>query len=175
MTAFIPPPALLAALMGALVLPVLLIALSHPPFKVERPGWRFRLAVLGMTAVWLMLLGLLPGVKPVLEILCGALILPTAVLVGFSFWSLLAHGFTISMLLSLAEAGTPLTLEGWMGAYGGAGLQAFARDRMQVLFGLGMVVATPDGLVQATRRGVVTGRVAAVGLALFNIDPQGAA
>ena len=57
----------------------------------------------------------------------GLLLLMTATLAVFTLWTLIAWGFTLSMLLALARGGRRLSVEEWAEEYmNGKSLSAFA-------------------------------------------------
>jgi hypothetical protein len=133
----LPSPAILAGIIAAVLLPVVVALLSHGPWKIAAPGRRFHLAVALLTAGWV-LFHLWDGSYNAADLCASLLIWLTAVLVEFSFWSLLAWGFTISLLLALARAGRPLTFDEWVARYTGGGTSAtFAHDRLSLLFRFG--------------------------------------
>jgi len=147
---FVPPPPILTALGAALGLPLLLAALSHGPWKVIPPGRRFIVAAVAVGIAWGASLPLL-GEHPIADVAAGFLILLSAVFAEFTLWTLIAWGFTSSMLLTLARAERSLSLEEWVSAYtGGRTIEALAQDRLGVLvrFALatreeGRIVMTP--------------------------------
>jgi hypothetical protein len=169
----IPAPAIAAGLCAAAIFPCLLVLLSHRPLLISQLGARLKFAAAGMLVTWLSLSMILAGNGPWPEVLCGGMIVLTAFLAGFSFWTLLAHGFTVSMLVTLAGAERSLSRDEWMSAYGGAGAEIFTQDRLGVLFRLGMVVES-GGILRPTTRGRVTGTLAHVGHLIFNIDSKSA-
>ena len=74
----------------------------------------------------------------VADVFASLLIWLTALLVFFSFWSLLAWGFTVSLLLALTRAEKPMTFEEWVRKYTGGGtIETFARDRLDLLLRAG--------------------------------------
>jgi hypothetical protein len=88
------------------------------------------------------------------ELVSGALLLATATLVGFTLWTLIAWGFTLSMLLALDRTSRPLSVEEWVLAYTrGRPVDAFAQDRLGVLFGLGLAEVLGGEVVMTKRRG----------------------
>lgn len=80
------------------------------------------------------------------DVLAGALILSAALLASFTLWSLLAWGFTLSLLLHLADAGRPISAEDLMARYGGGGPEEFARNRAKILLAAALCVPCPDGV-----------------------------
>ncbi len=101
----------------------------------------------------------LPGPRDIGDVLVGALLLLTAILLCHVFWSLLAWGFSVTLLTALARAAQPLTLEQWISAYmQGSDLSGFAHNRLRLLIGSGMVVPSGDQL-SVTPLGMITARL----------------
>jgi hypothetical protein len=162
---FEPPPAVYTAMIAGLSIIVFLILLSHGPFKFGGLGRRFRVAVFLSLALWVALLWLTGALVPldsagVMDLAAGAFVVATAIIAGFTAWSLLAWGFMLSILLSLAHQDGVVGLEDWMSDYGGGrGLDSLLSGRLELLFRLGMVVRDGDRIL-LTPRGAFTGRVA---------------
>lgn len=165
---FVPPPAVVASLAACLLLPVLLLAMSHARAKVHAPGRRF---VLAASVVWLTWAGAMTGMTPDrIDVLTGGLLLATATLAGFTLWTLVAWGFTVSMLLALHRAGRPLTVDEWAAAYtGGKRLDAFARDRLGVLLKLGLADVRDGAVTMTPGRGRLFARGARTLRQLFGL------
>src|SRR5207253_6121857 len=88
------------------------------------------------------------------ELVTGGVLLATATLAGFTLWTLVAWGFTVSMLLALSRADRPLTVGEWALAYTrGKPLAAFAQDRLGVLLKLGLAEVRDGQVVMTPRRG----------------------
>jgi len=149
---FVPTPAVALALEACVLLPAILLLLSHGPLRVHGPGRRFVLAA-GLT--WVAWLAALTAVHPgAVEVVTGALLLATATLAGFTLWTLVAWGFTLSMLLALHRAGRPLSVDEWALAYTrGKPLDAFARDRLGVLLMLKLAEVRGDEIAMTPGRG----------------------
>lgn len=166
---FIPTPAIALSLLAAGLLPVLVLTLSHGPWKVRAPGRRF-VAAAGITVLsWVGLMFVPDGPDPA-DVVAGGLLLAGALLAGFTLWTLVAWGFTLTMLLTLARAGRPLTLPEWVAGYtGGKPLAAFARDRLGVLFMLGLAHARDGRVVMTPGRGRPVARVAGLLRLVFGL------
>lgn len=171
MQAFIPTLPVVFALFASITLPLILLALSRGAIQVNPPGKRFKLACLVSIGVWAIGVAISDG-STVVDIACSGLIVATAILVVFSFWSLLAYGFTTWMLLSLFDCNRSLSMRDWMSAYCATGLDGFASDRLQVLLKLGMVRVSADKSLLVTVRGKVFGNLAWFGIWLFAINPD---
>jgi hypothetical protein len=149
---FVPSAAVAAALAASGLLPVFLISLSHGALKVTAPGRRFVLAAALAWAAWL---ATLPATSPdAVDLVTSVLLLATATLAGFTLWTLVAWGFTVSMLLALDRACGPLSVDEWAIEYTrGKPIDAFARDRLGVLFKLKLAEARGDSVVMTPARG----------------------
>ena len=109
-------------------LPLALLALSHGSLKMNAPGKRF---VAAAAMAWMTWAVAMLAVSPVwVDLVTGALLLATASLAGFTLWTLIAWGLTLSMLLALARAGRPLSIEKWAWNTRQA-VDEFARDRSE--------------------------------------------
>jgi len=165
---FAPTLAVALSLAACALLPVLLLALSHGPLRVDAPGRRFVVSAALAWAAWVAATtATAPGA---VELVTGALLLATATLAGFTLWTLVAWGFTLSMLLALDRAARPFSVEEWALAYTrGKPLDAFARDRLGVLLKLGLAELRGGEVVMTPRRGRLVARVAVVLRKLFGL------
>ena len=126
--------------------------------SIRGAGERFAAGCVAVTAIFLVLAFIVPGERDPADVFCGVLLLTTAMLFWNVAWSLLAFGFTLTLLTALVQAGQPLTRSEWVRAYmQGSNLEKFARNRLQLLLGTGMaktdrqnIVATPFGAIVAT-------------------------
>jgi hypothetical protein len=157
---FTPSLPIVVSLGAAFVLPAILVALSHGPWKVSAPGRRFVLAAVAALSGW----GLsLFAVSPLAlaDLVAGALILLAALLAGFTVWTLIAWGFTASLLMSLAREDRPVSLDEWVAAYtGDRTIETFARDRVQLLFRFDLATAEADRIVMTPGAGLRMARFA---------------
>ncbi len=84
------------------------------------------------------------------DILCGILIILCAV--WSNYWlSNFGGGFRMNMLLKIAEQERPITLEEWMGLFGGLGMEAFLEDRLKTILVPGKIVRENEGVITLTR------------------------
>jgi hypothetical protein len=165
---FVPSVPVALALGSCALLPLALLVLSHWPLKVTALGRRFALAALAMWTAWIA--GMIACVPDVVDAVTGCLLLATATLAGFTLWTLIAWGFTLSMLLTLHRAGQPLKTDEWVAAYTrGKRLDAFALDRLGVLFKLGLAEMRDGKVVMTPGRGLLFARVAVLLRKLFGI------
>lgn len=133
----------------------MLLCLSRGPCRITAPGPRFKVATVAVSIGWGAFL--LWDASPALaDIVASLLIWLTALLVGFSFWSLLVWGFTVTLLMRLVEAPRPLRFDEWVAAYtGGGSAETFARDRLSILVGMGLA-RQEDEYVRLTSGWAVT-------------------
>jgi hypothetical protein len=165
---FIPTVPIALALAACVLAPIVLFALSHGPLKLSAPGRRFAIAASLTWLAWIAsMLALEPGW---VDLLAGALLLATATVIGFTLWTLIVWGFTLSMLLALARAARPLSLEEWaLECARGKPLEAFARDRLGVLFALHLAETRGEEVVITQRRGRAFAKAAVVLRTLFGL------
>lgn len=157
----IPGPAQTAAICLGLLLPMLLLCYARV-LRIRGAGSRFRIGCFTVVGLYLLACIALPGERQPDDVVSGTLLLATAILLVYVFWSLLAWGFTLTLLTALAQAGRPLTEEQWAAAYmQGGDLDAFAHNRLKLLLGSGMVTAANDK-VSTTARGLALARLVKV-------------
>jgi hypothetical protein len=160
-----PEAASLAACCG---LPVMVLGLSHGPWRIGAPGRRFVFAAAGCWTVWLAaMIALGPGA---VDLLTGALLLATATIVYFTLWTLVAWGFTLSMLLVLHQSARPMSVDEWAQACtNGKPFEAFARDRLGLLFALGLAEERGGRVAITPGRGRLFARLTGMLRALFGL------
>jgi hypothetical protein len=162
-----------AALAGALALPAALVALSLLPRRPLPPGARLRLAAFLGVAAWLAATAAaaLAGAPPsVPDLLAGAAMQAAAAIVSFILWSLAVWGFTINMLLALARAGGPVSLDDWAALYaGGRGMMEIGENRAGLLLSARFAVRTQDGAYALTQGGHRAAQALRMLRALFGI------
>jgi hypothetical protein len=140
------------------MLPLLLLAYAKAGL-FRGAGRLFRAGCLTIVALFAAAWLALPGPQDVGDVVGGAFLLMTAILLFHVFWSLLAWGFTVTLLTALAAAAQPLTLEQWASAYmQGGDLSGFAHNRLSLLIGSGTAVSR-NGQVVVTPLGMLLVRV----------------
>ena len=156
---FVPSVPVAISLATCCALPVVLVVLSHGPWRIAPPLRRFLTAAFISWAVWLIAMAAVgPGW---VDCVTGTLLVATATLAGFTLWTLIAWGFTLSMLLALERTRHPLTIEAWTRAYTrGRPLDALAQDRLGLLFRLGLAEMRGESLLVLARRGRWVARLA---------------
>ncbi len=143
------PPLLAIAFVAAFVPFGLLLLIARTAAPIP-PGRRFVLATATAWGIWLLGAAWLAssGPLPWQDLLASVFVLFGTSIAGFILWSLLAWGFTASLLLSLARAGEPVTLERLVADYTGGGtLRSFLENRLGVLLRLNLVRRDGDLIV----------------------------
>lgn len=167
---FVPSIPVVFSLFACGVLPVVLIALSHGIVRIARPGQRFIVATALTWMIWSA--AMFAAMPNLIELLTGVLLLATGTLIAFTLWTLIAWGFTLSMLLTLSQANRPLSAEEWALAYTrGQALEAFTRDRLGILIKLGLASIQGNDVVMTPRRGRLFARVVVSLRKLFGVRP----
>lgn len=105
-----------------------------------------------------------------LDLSAGVLLYTTAIFCNY-YLCIVGGGFRIEMLVNLTEANRALTLEEWMGSYGGGlGMHFFLDDRLRgILISWKLCMKKNDQIV-LTRFGKVVGKVADILNVLFQTD-----
>jgi|HubBroStandDraft_5_1064220.scaffolds.fasta_scaffold46916_2 hypothetical protein len=154
----LPGPLQISAIILSATLPLLLLGYARIGL-FRGAGRLFRAGSLTAFALFAAACILLPGPREIGDMVGGVLLLTTAILLCHVFWSLLAWGFTVTLLTALEGAAQPLTLEQWASAYmQGGDLGGFAHNRLRLLVGSGMAIAR-DGRIAVTPLGMMTVRV----------------
>lgn len=154
------PPIVLASVAIAAASACFLLVLSHPPLRIASPGRRFKAAAAAALALWVAasaVIGAAGLPTSIFDVLSGAMILVGALMAGFIVWSLIAWGFTLSMLLAIARFDGAVTVDEWSALYArGKSMREICLDRVGVLLAFGL----------AKKRGeevIVSGRISALG------------
>jgi hypothetical protein len=154
----LPGPLQITAIALSALLPLLLFVYAR--IGIFRGAGRlFRAGCLTIIALYAAACLGLPWPRDIGDVVGGALLLTTAILLCHVFWSLLAWGFTVTLLTALASSAQPLTLEQWASAYmQGGDLSGFAHNRLSLLIGSGTAVSR-NGQVVVTPLGMLLVRV----------------
>ena len=153
----LPAPMECVALALDILFPLLMLGCAQIK-SIRGAGVRFVAGCVAVAAIFLALAFVIPGQREPADVFSGFLFLVAGMLFWNVIWSLLAFGFTVTLLTALVQAGKPLTRSEWVLAYmQGSDLRKFAWNRLQLLLGAGMarterqnIVATPFGVVTAT-------------------------
>jgi hypothetical protein len=106
------------------------------------------------------------------DVIAGVLLLLTAILFWHVVWSLLAWGFTLTLLTALAQAHRPLNREEWISAYmKGGNLSTFVHNRLRLLVGSGLVEVRGD-IVVATNSGILVAQLVRFVRFILGLDGQ---
>ncbi len=173
----IPPQPVLAALFAAGLMPILLAGFSRGWFSAISPGKQFWLTLATSVGIWLAITfagyrEINPGQSGVFifSVLAGAAILVTAGLFLYSVWSLACFGFTTTMLISIADANSPLPSEQWENSYGGGlGMRAFTNDRIRVLHAMRLIRLDGERVCLSNRRAVWFSRLVQMSFRVFAV------
>jgi hypothetical protein len=127
------PPPIGCALLASVSLPAFVLFFSHGPWRIGGPMLRFIVASGG--AVLVMMAGLSAGATgDWVELMAALILFLGSLLAGFTCWTLVAWGFTLTMLRVLDEQRSFGSIAEWCSACtGGEGIEAFAADRCQLL------------------------------------------
>jgi hypothetical protein len=154
----LPGPLQITAILLSAILPLLLFCYARIGV-IRGAGRLFRAGCITIVGLFAIACYVLPGPRDGGDMLGGALLLATAILLCHVFWSLLAWGLTVTLLTTLARAAQPLTLEQWISAYmQGGDLSGFAHNRLRLLIGSGMAISN-DGRIALTPFGMITARL----------------
>ena len=154
----VPTPVVGGALLACGLLPACLLGLSHGPCRIARPGLRFASASLLVVSSWVVGVCLAGGAAWA-DILTGSLLLLTCVLASFTLWTLLAWGFTLTMILAVSRREGPISFDEWAREYTrGRELEAFSRDRLGLLFRAGAATRESDSISLTPWRGRLLAR-----------------
>ncbi|PDT91417.1 hypothetical protein CO669_05290 [Bradyrhizobium sp. Y36] len=154
----LPGPAQAAAIGLSAALPLLLLCYARIA-ATGGSGRRFRLGCVSILALYAIACVALPGQRHLDDVVGGLFLLATAMMFFYILFSLLAWGFTLTLLTALDKAGRPLTLEQWAVAYmQGGDLGTFTHNRLKLLVGAGMLTIA-DGKLAPTTKGVAVARL----------------
>ncbi|WP_061024002.1 hypothetical protein [Bradyrhizobium sp. CCH5-F6] len=154
----LPGPAQAAAIGLSIAFPLLLLCYARIA-ATGGSGRRFRLGCVSVIVLFAIACLALPGQRHVGDVIGGLLLLGTAMMFCYILFSLLAWGFTLTLLTALVQAERPLTLEQWAEAYmQGGDLGMFTHNRLKLLVGAGMVI-TAGGTLAPTAKGVAVARL----------------
>lgn len=150
---FLPGPAQTAAICLSAGLPLLLLCYARIA-AIRGAGRRFRISCLTVIILFVIACIALPGQRRLDDVVGGCFLLATAMMLCYILFSLLAWGFTLTLLTALVQVGRPLTSKQWAEAYmQGGDLSTFAHNRLKLLIGAGMVT-TADRELTPTAKGL---------------------
>lgn len=165
----LPGPAQTVAICLSMALPLLLFVYAQA-CSIRSAGSRFRISCVTSVMLFLIACITVPGERHVDDVVGGTLLLATAMLLIYVIWSLLAWGFTLTLLTTLARSERPLTEADLAAAYAkGGDLGTLAHNRLKLLLRSGLVVAD-DGKVIATPIGMMIARFAIIMRLAMGLD-----
>lgn len=153
-----PAPMQCVGLALGILLPLIVLVCAQLK-SIHGAGARYWLGCCAAAAIFFAASMVLPADQDWSEEISGFLLLVAAMLFWNVFWNLLAFGFTLTLLTALARSDQPLTRNQWISAYTqGDDLGKFARNRLQLLLGMGMAMTDQKSIV-ATPFGIATARL----------------
>src|SRR5262245_31025275 len=173
---FTMPGPVAAAFLVSLSLPLYLVLVARLPFLAGRNALQFTVTIFVAVVVWIAALQAVTGARPTssVEFIVGALALATAVLVYLEIWSLMSRGYTLALLLTLYQAGRPLSASELARRYrGGEGLQWIMRHRLAGLEAAGLIRRQGDYLVLTPWLGWAVARGYCVAIVLLGLKATG--
>src|SRR2546423_1236011 len=120
------PGSLAAAFVISLGVPVYLVLLARMPRLAGRNALQFLAAVVIAAALWAAAVLLIPAARPDsrAEILVGAMVMGSFILLYLEIWALLSRGYTLGLVITIHHAGRPLSAGELTRHYrGGEGLE----------------------------------------------------
>ena len=143
------PTIIALAIISGFSIIVFRVVISHFPFYISGV-WKQIIISSGMGAGLWLLLTLLYHANTSFskidwwDILCGILFLLSAF--WCNYWvSNLANGFRMQMQINLVDQPVPVSLEEWMAAFGGWGMDAFLDDRFKSILIPWKIIAIENG------------------------------
>ena len=167
--------AVIAALVISVALPLCLLVVARVPTLVGRNALQFLVSVLIAAAAWAVALVLIPPARPTgaLDVAVGAMLLGSAALFYLEIWSLLSRGYTLALIVTIHQAGGPLTPAELARRYrSGEGLEWIMRHRLAGLEGAGLV-RHEDGQIVLTHLGRAAAWSYRVAIALLGLRTSG--
>jgi hypothetical protein len=136
MTVF-PGPATALALLVGLGLVFFLYVMSHGALRIASLAKRFISAAAASLVFWISGVVLMYALGAAVvwnDLVAGGLIMFAAILSWFTLWTLVAWGFSLSLLMALTRAAEPMTEKSWFDSYAGiGGVERFGTDRLGIL------------------------------------------
>jgi hypothetical protein len=141
--------------------------LSHRPLRLAGGLAQIIVSSLSGITLWIVLVLLSHSTTPISgaekwDMVSGVLIHLCAF--WCNYWiSNLAGGFRVLMAINLADQTRPITLEEWMAAFGGLGMDVFLRDRMKSILIPWKIVSVHDNkMILLPGWGMFFGRLMAI-------------
>lgn len=170
------PGALLAALLAGVPLPLYLLLVTRLPGLAGRNPIQFLLGSVIAFGVWLLAVLVVPAFRPsgIADLAVALMALAGGMLVYLEIWGLLSRGYTLAVLLTLAQAGKPLAPEEISAGYrGGDGLEWIMRHRVAGMIAAGVVERRDTQLVLTPGRGMLVARLYRLSIAVLGLRRTG--
>lgn len=139
----LPPPLVGIAIACAALMPTLLVALRWGPSRLRSPGNRFKITIMFAWVIWVSAGTTIYAANNgtlLIDWLAGTTAMLAATLTLYVVWSMLAWGFSVSLLMTLRAAGRPLDLDEWIKEYThGCSIKKVCLDRLRLLTGISIV------------------------------------
>ena len=159
---FSPSSAVWLAVVAGCAQPILLITVSRWSPGRYRLGQRFWISSLASALIWAVAVWT-AGDRDPWSILAGAEIMVAAIFVVYLVWGQLAFGFMVDLIARLGEKGYLIIRP--------EELDAFCRDRTELLRRAGMIVGSGPNMV-ITARGRQLARVASLLIHVFSVKRE---
>jgi hypothetical protein len=143
------PQVILLSLITSFSTILIRIIISYRPFRVKNIWHQILGSTVAGGILWIIsIFVIIPSrLRPETgwgDMLCGILILLCAF--WCNYWSTnLAGGFRVQMQMNLANQKSPVSLKEWMATFGGLGMEAFLKDRMESILIPWKTIAVEDG------------------------------
>lgn len=137
----LPPMPVTTSLIASASFLLYLIIFSHRPVRFIEEQ-RFQAATIASISLWIILLWLTGALSPVetdliLNILAGCCIIAGALIIWWTFWTQIAWGFRLTMLVNLDAKQRPILIDDWIDEYGGGrGKEGLLASRVGMLLKL---------------------------------------
>lgn len=170
------PGPLLAALIASLFQPAFLWLVTKIPSLEGRNPIQFAISTAIVFVVWLAALVAIPGLAPSSPeaLLVGAFAIGGALLLYLEIWGLMSRGYTLSILIALADAGRPLSPPEIARAYrGGEGLDWIVSHRLGGMQAAGAIELQGERVTLTASRGVPIARLYRLCIAILGLRKTG--
>jgi hypothetical protein len=125
------------------------IIVSRRPFQIKSTWTQITVSTIVGLIIWVSMILLTQSKSLSTEtvwgdLICGILIFWSAF--WCNYWSgNLAGGFRVQMQFNIARQNTPISLEEWMKIFGGLGMEAFLKDRIESILVPWNTIALENG------------------------------
>lgn len=148
--------------------PILLWTLAKSPFKLIRPGARFKL-----TSILILLFWNVAALSFQIEIcywIAGLMLLVAFLIFYFMLWSVLGWGYTIRMVLVLHEHKYPVDNLMWQKLHAGSnGIKKLTVNRIETLKKMQLIKSDGDRLI-LSHKGLFLAKISRIFMWLFGVS-----